>query len=60
MVAELKNYQSQVHAYKFEIERLDRNIGETKELYFNIRKQQKMGVIPEGDEMDEQDMSYPD
>lgn len=26
MVAELKNYQSQVHAYKFEIERLDRQV----------------------------------
>jgi len=27
MVRELKNYQSQVNAYKFEIERLDKQIG---------------------------------
>jgi hypothetical protein len=26
MVLELKNYQSQVHAYKFEIERIDGQI----------------------------------
>ena len=51
-----------MHAYTFEIERLDRNIGETKELYFGIRKQQKMGIIPESmNEMDDdQDASYPE
>ena len=39
MVAELKNYQSQVNAYKFEIERLDREIGNIKQIYFNSKRQ---------------------
>jgi len=53
MVAELKNYQSQVHAYKFEIERIDGQIKQTKDAYFQMMKQQNMGMIPE---MPEQEM----
>jgi chaperonin cofactor prefoldin len=34
MVAELKNYQSQVQAYGFEIERIDGQIKECKNTYF--------------------------
>lgn len=47
MVAELKNYQSQVHAYKFEIDRIDGQIKTTKDTYFQMMKQQQMGMIPE-------------
>ena len=53
MVVELKNYQSQVNAYKFEIERLDKNIGEVKGAYFEQRKEQKLGIIKETDEENE-------
>jgi len=34
MVAELRNYQSQVNAYKFEIERIEGQIKEVREHYF--------------------------
>lgn len=51
MVAELKNYQSQVNAYKFEIERLDKEIGNIKQRYFNMRRQGDLGVIQEEEEM---------
>ena len=37
MVGELKSYQSQVHALMFEIERIDKQIGVTKEHYFDMR-----------------------
>lgn len=47
MVSELKNYQSQVHAYKFEIERIVGQIKQAKEAYFHLMRQQQMGVIPE-------------
>jgi len=47
MVVELKNYQSQVKAYSFEIERLDREMSGIKNQYFQQRKQQMMGMIPE-------------
>jgi len=47
MVAELKNYQSQVHAYKFEIDRIDGQIKTTKDTYFQMMRQQQMGMIPE-------------
>lgn len=39
MVRDLKNYQSQVNAYKFEIERLDKEVSGIKQLYFNSREQ---------------------
>lgn len=35
MVRDLKHYQSQVNAYKFEIERLDKEIANVKQYYFN-------------------------
>ena len=38
MVAELKIYQAQVHAYKFEIERINGKIKQTKEVYFQMRQ----------------------
>jgi len=37
MVKELKNYQSQVNATKFEIERLDKEMTTLKEIYFTKR-----------------------
>ena len=39
MVRDLKNYQSQVNAYKFEIERLDKEVAGIKQLYFNSKEQ---------------------
>jgi hypothetical protein len=53
MVKELKNYQSQVNAYKFEIERLDKQIGSVKELYFNSRQSQAIQEDMEGEDMDQ-------
>jgi glucan biosynthesis protein len=50
MVAELKNYQSQVNAYRFEIERLDRQIVDVKQMYFTQKRQGKLGVIQEEQE----------
>jgi hypothetical protein len=38
MVHDLKNYQSQVNAYKFEIQRLDKEIDGVKKLYFNAKE----------------------
>lgn len=52
MVKELKNYQSQVNAYKFEIERLDKQIGSVKELYFNSRQSQAIQEDMEGEDME--------
>ncbi len=49
MVKELKNYQSQVNAYKFEIERLDKQIQSVKDLYFNSRQNQNVGEDMDGD-----------
>lgn len=49
MVKELKNYQSQVNAYKFEIERLDKQIGSVKELYFNSKQNQVIYEDMEGE-----------
>jgi hypothetical protein len=34
MVAELKNYQAQVNAYRFENERLDKQISDIKNMWF--------------------------
>lgn len=51
MVAELKNYQSQVNAYRFEIERLDKQIGDIKQMWFNSKRQGALGVIKEEEEM---------
>ena len=50
LVAELKNYQAQVHAYKFEIERINGQIKETKDVYFQFRRNQQNGVSQETDE----------
>lgn len=53
MANELKSYQSQVNAYKFEIERLDKCIGDTKSDYFENKRQEmrqmmlQQEVIPE-------------
>lgn len=51
MVSELKNYQSQVNAYRFENERLDKQIYSLKDQYFMSRRQEHLGVINEEDEM---------
>lgn len=40
MVKELKSYQSQVNATRFEIERLDKQMSTVKDLYFNNKKNQ--------------------
>jgi hypothetical protein len=45
MANELKNYQSQVSAYKFEIERLDKEIGNIKKQYFEARRQEMMNAM---------------
>jgi len=55
MVKELKNYQSQVMAYKFEIERLDKQVGSVKELYFNSKQNQVIYEDMEGEQMEEMD-----
>lgn len=52
MVAELKNYQSQVNAYRFENERLDKQIVDIKQMWFNSRREGKLGVIKEINEDD--------
>ena len=39
-----------MNAYKFEIERLDKKISEVKNVYFDARRQDNMGVIQEMDE----------
>ena len=58
MVKELKNYQSQVNAYKFEIERLDKQIGSVKELYFNSKQSQAIQEDMEGENADMDQMNY--
>ena len=50
MVAELKNYQSQVQAYKFEIDRVNGQIQQTKDAYFQLKRQQTLGIVPEMDD----------
>ncbi len=56
MVAELKNYQAQVNAYRFENERLDKEIANLKQMWFNQRRQgalgQPLGVIKEMNDED--------
>ena len=49
LVAELKNYQAQVHAYKFEIERINARIKKVKDVYFE-KRQQELGAIQETEE----------
>ena len=44
MVAELKNYQAQVNAYRFENERLDKQISDIKNMWFQSRRQQNNGA----------------
>jgi phytoene dehydrogenase-like protein len=39
MVAELKNYQAQVNAYRFENERLEKQITDVKHMWFQSRRQ---------------------
>ena len=56
MVKELKNYQSQVNAYKFEIERLDKKIKSVKDLYFNSRQNQNGMDEMDGD-MENEDIA---
>jgi len=50
MVQELKNYQSQVNAYRFEIERLDKQIMGVKQGYFDQKRTMQLGVIQEAEE----------
>lgn len=56
MVAELKNYQSQVNAYRFENERLDKQIQSIKQMYFDGKRQGNLQVIREEEEMGPQGM----
>lgn len=50
MVAELKNYQSQVQAYQFEIDRVNSQIKETKKAYFQMKRDEVLGIVPEMDD----------
>lgn len=59
MVAELRNYQSQVNAYRFEIERIEGQIKETREHYFQMKQQENMGMIQEMDENQEMENMDP-
>ena len=43
MVAELKNYQAQVNAYRFENERLEKQITDVKHMWFQSRRQGGVG-----------------
>ena len=56
MVAELKNYQAQVNAYRFENERLDKQITYIKQMWFQSRRTgmtgQPLGVIKETNDED--------
>lgn len=55
MVAELKNYQAQVNAYRFENERLDKQISDIKNMWFQSRRQggaEPLGVIKEMNDED--------
>lgn len=56
MVLELKNYQSQVHAYRFEIDRVDKIIGDAKDTYFKMKNKQDFGPIEEMDEEQYEEM----
>ncbi len=58
MVKEFKNYQSQVQAYGFEIERLDKQVGSVKELYFNSKQNQVIFEDMEGEQIGEDDDQY--
>jgi chromosome segregation ATPase len=58
MVRELKHYQSQVNAYKFEIERLDKQIGQVKEVYFNSKHNQIIYEDMEGEQMEDMDPNF--
>lgn len=44
---ELQAYQAQVNAYKYENERIDKEINDLKRLYFEKRRKEAMGMIPE-------------
>lgn len=54
MVGELKNYQAQVTAYRFENERLDKQISDLKQMWFQNRRQNAgaLGVIQEMNDED--------
>jgi hypothetical protein len=56
MILELKKYQSQCNAYKFEIERLDKEIGNSKRQYFDAKKNGTLAMIPEQEEGPEEGM----
>ena len=58
MVKELKNYQSQVQAYGFEIERLDKQVGSVKELYFNSKQNQVIYEDMEGEQMGDDEAQF--
>ena len=58
MVAELKNYQAQVNAYRFENERLDKQIGDIKQMWFQSRRQGGAGMGPLGVIKEEEDGMY--
>lgn len=47
MVGELRKYQALCQATKFEIQRLDSQISRLKEIWFDRKRQMKMGIIPE-------------
>lgn len=57
MVLELKNYQSQVHAYRFEIDRVDKIIEDAKKTYYQMKSKQVFDPI---DEMDEENYENSD
>mmetsp|Transcript_9966 Transcript_9966/g.16746 ORF Transcript_9966/g.16746 Transcript_9966/m.16746 type:complete len:145 (-) Transcript_9966:30-464(-) len=55
MVKELKSFQSQVNATRFEIERLDKQMGTVKELYFSNKQNQVIYEDMEGEQLADND-----
>uniref|UniRef100_A0A7S3NCV5 Uncharacterized protein n=1 Tax=Euplotes harpa TaxID=151035 RepID=A0A7S3NCV5_9SPIT len=57
MSGELKSYQSQVNAYRFEIERIDKSIGDVKRQYFDRRRRELRNIPADGEIIEEEDES---
>lgn len=55
MSGELKSYQSQVNAYRFEIERIDKSIGDVKRQYFDRRRRELRNMPADGEIIEEED-----
>lgn len=47
MMESIKEYQAQVNTYNFEIERLQKKMKDLNEAYFQRRRQEMQGVVPQ-------------